>query len=87
MADRPIVADRSARVVNQLHPHRLAREPPGWVRGCRVAGIKKGGPRQLHDRLGFLVVPRLWGFPGTPRTQVVTLPTRTRRLPRVALRL
>src|SRR3954471_2299792 len=37
------------------------------------------GPRQLHDRLGFLAVPPLWGFPDTPQAQAVRFPTRTHR--------
>lgn len=37
------------------------------------------GPRQLHDRLGFLAVPPLWGFPDTPQAQTVRFPARTHR--------
>ena len=39
----------------------------------------KSGPRQLHDRLGFLAVPRLWGLPDSPQAQAVGFPTHTRR--------
>lgn len=39
----------------------------------------KSGPRQLHDRLGFLAVPRLWGLPDSPQAQAVGFPTHTHR--------
>jgi len=39
----------------------------------------ESGPRQLHDRLGFLAVPRLWGLPDSPQAQAVGFPTHTHR--------
>src|SRR5262249_8244388 len=39
----------------------------------------ESGPRQLHDRLGFLAVPRLWGLPDSPQAQAVRFPTHPRR--------
>jgi hypothetical protein len=32
-----------------------------------------------NDRLGFLAVPRLWGFPDSPQAQAVGFPTHTHR--------
>src|SRR5204863_9594267 len=55
----------------------VSRPPrPGAASG--IFGTKSG-PRQLHDRLGFLAVPRLWGLPDSPQAQAVGFPTHTHR--------
>ena len=57
-------------VPRYLAPHDRAWQARSW---------HESGPRQLHDRLGFLAVPRLWGLPDSPQAQAVGFPTHTHR--------
>ena len=84
-----LAASRSRRTTSRLVAVLGGREldhrapPRALAPGGHPAanGKEIGDPRQPADRLGFLAVPLLWGFPGTPQAQAVALPTRTHRYP------
>jgi hypothetical protein len=61
----------SAPPLTSLRDRSSAKRQP--IRDMKVV------PGNFHDRLGFLAVPRLWGFPDTPQAQAVRFPTRTHR--------